>query len=157
MGLGIGATMMPIMTSALKSLSNQDVARGSTLTNIVQQIGGSVGAAVMSVILTTALNRSAPIPGAVDPGSGKPITEAGLAIAMQQKPELAQVFPVDASVIRNGLVFAADSFGSTFWVGFGLVVLTLVPVAFLPRRRKAAAVVEDDGDQEPMAIAVGMH
>jgi EmrB/QacA subfamily drug resistance transporter len=156
MGLGMGGTMMPIMTSALKSLSSQDVARGSTLTNIVQQIGGSVGAAVMSVILTTTLNRSAPIPGAVDPGSGKPITEAGLAIAMQQKPELAQVFPVDPSVIQRGLAFAADSFGTTFWVGFGLVVLTFVPVAFLPRKRKDVDDVQG-GDEEAVAIPVATH
>jgi EmrB/QacA subfamily drug resistance transporter len=156
MGLGMGGTMMPIMTSALKSLSSQDVARGSTLTNIVQQIGGSVGAAVMSVILTTTLNRSTPIPGAVDPGSGKPITEAGLAIAMQQKPELAQVFPVDPSVIQRGLAFAADSFGTTFWVGFGLVVLTFVPVAFLPRKRKDVDDVQG-GDEEAVASPVATH
>jgi EmrB/QacA subfamily drug resistance transporter len=156
MGLGMGGTMMPIMTSALKSLSSHDVARGSTLTNIVQQIGGSVGAAVMSVILTTSLNRSTPIPGAVDPASGKPITEAGLAIAMQQKPELAQVFPVEPSVIEKGLAFAADSFATTFWVGFALVLLTFVPVAFLPRKAKDASDATA-GDEEAVAIPVAMH
>lgn len=154
MGLGMGGTMMPIMTSALKSLSHQDVARGSTLTNIVQQIGGSVGAAVMSVILTTSLNKSTPIPGAVDPVSGKPITEAGLAIAMQQKPELAQVFPVEPSVIERGLAFAADSFAVTFWVAFGLVLLTFVPVAFLPRKRTPVgqAVTAEESAAVPIAI-----
>ena len=156
MGLGMGGTMMPIMTSALRSLSSHDVARGSTLTNIIQQIGGSVGAAVMSVILTSSLNRSTPIPGAFDPQTGKPITEAGLAIAIQQKPELAQVFPVDRSIIDKGLAFAADSFGTTLWVAFALVILTFVPVAFLPRKRleTPAAPV---GDAEPAAVPVPLH
>ena len=54
MGLGMGGTMMPIMTSALRTLTNHEVARGSTLVNIVQQVGGSIGTAVMSVILTNA-------------------------------------------------------------------------------------------------------
>src|SRR4029453_18276498 len=80
MGLGMGGTMMPIMTSALKSLSHADVARGSTLVNILQQIGSSIGGAVISVILTSHLNNSKPIPGAVDPRTGEAITEAKLAI-----------------------------------------------------------------------------
>src|SRR6185312_634592 len=43
MGLGMGGTMMPIMTSALKTLRPVEVARGSTLLNITQQIASSVG------------------------------------------------------------------------------------------------------------------
>ena len=38
--------MMPIMTSALRTLRAHEVARGSTLLNIVQQIASSVGVAV---------------------------------------------------------------------------------------------------------------
>src|SRR3954469_11718052 len=80
MGLGMGGTMMPIMTSALKTLTNHEVARGSTLLNILQQIAGSVGTALMSVILTKQLNNSAVIPGFKAP-DGSEVTEAGAAIA----------------------------------------------------------------------------
>jgi EmrB/QacA subfamily drug resistance transporter len=55
MGLGMGATMMPLFTGALQTLSGPTIARGSTLMNIIQQIASSVGAAVMSVILTNQL------------------------------------------------------------------------------------------------------
>ncbi|HEX8626914.1 MAG TPA: MFS transporter, partial [Catenuloplanes sp.] len=154
MGLGMGGTMMPIMTSALKTLTNQEVARGSTLLNIVQQIGGSVGAAVMSVILTSQLNESQPIPGAVDPQSGQPITEAGLAIAVQQKPELLQAFPVDPSVIQRGLDFVAGSFATTFWVAFAIVVATLIPAAFLPRRRLVAQPLDDQDPRSATPVVV---
>jgi EmrB/QacA subfamily drug resistance transporter len=60
MGLGMGATMMPIMTSALKSLKHHEVARGSTLLNINQQIASSVGVAIFSVVLTNALLDNVP-------------------------------------------------------------------------------------------------
>ena len=60
MGLGMGATMMPIMTSALKTLKHHDVARGSTLLNINQQISSSVGVAIFSVVLTNALLGNVP-------------------------------------------------------------------------------------------------
>jgi EmrB/QacA subfamily drug resistance transporter len=56
MGLGMGATMMPLFTSALKTLKSHEVARGSTLLNINQQIASSVGVAVISVVLTAQLN-----------------------------------------------------------------------------------------------------
>ncbi|WP_037111118.1 MULTISPECIES: DHA2 family efflux MFS transporter permease subunit [Nocardiaceae] len=55
MGMGLGATMMPIMTAALQTLTDHNVARGSTLMNIVQQTAGSIGTAVMSVVLTNQL------------------------------------------------------------------------------------------------------
>jgi EmrB/QacA subfamily drug resistance transporter len=64
MGLGMGATMMPLFTSALKSLTAHQVARGSTLLNISQQIASSCGVALMSVLLTNHLKS--PSPG--DPG-----------------------------------------------------------------------------------------
>ncbi|BFO19296.1 MFS transporter [Streptomyces sp. KM77-8] len=55
MGLGMGATMMPIMASALATLKDHTVARGSTLMNIVQQVAASIGTALFSVLLTNGL------------------------------------------------------------------------------------------------------
>lgn len=158
MGLGMGGTMMPVMTSALRTLQAQEVARGSTLVNILQQIGGSVGAAVMSVILTNELNGSRPIPGLVDQQTGKPVTEAGLAIASQQRPEALEQVPVDpstlASIIERGLDFAAKSFAHTFWVGFALVLATFIPAALLPRRRKPAQPLGEEQTDLPKTPVV---
>ena len=156
MGLGMGGTMMPIMTSALKTLHAAEVARGSTLVNILQQIGGSVGAAVMSVILTSRLNGSEVIPGATDP-SGKPVTEAGLAITSQLRPELLQQFPVPPSLIERGLDFAASSFATTFWVGFGLVLLTFIPAALLPRRREPSHLLDGEAGEGQRPTPVPIH
>jgi hypothetical protein len=133
MGLGMGGTMMPIMTSALRTLQPVEVARGSTLVNILQQIGGSIGTAIMSVILTSRLNGSTPIPGLNNPQTGEPITEAGAAIATQQGAQL----PLPPPVLERGLQYAADSFATTFWVGFALVLATFIPIAFLPRKKRA--------------------
>jgi MFS family permease len=52
MGLGMGATMMPIMSAALATLSHESTARGSTLLNITQQVAASIGTALFSVLLT---------------------------------------------------------------------------------------------------------
>ncbi|KQW47495.1 multidrug transporter [Nocardioides sp. Root1257] len=55
MGLGMGGTMMPIMSSALATLRDHTIARGSTLMNIVQQVAASIGTAVFTVLLTNGL------------------------------------------------------------------------------------------------------
>ncbi len=56
MGLGMGCTMMPIMTAALATLRNHEIARGSTLMNITQQVAASIGTALFSVLLTNGFN-----------------------------------------------------------------------------------------------------
>jgi EmrB/QacA subfamily drug resistance transporter len=154
MGLGMGGTMMPIMTSALKTLTNHEVARGSTLVNILQQIGGSVGAAVMSVILTSQLNESPDIPGVTNPQTGEPVTEAGLAVATQQDPSLLEQFPVPPGLIERGLEFAASAYATTYTVGFFLVLLTFIPIAFLPRKREPSRLTQETPEH---AAAVALH
>ncbi|AXT86049.1 MFS transporter [Aeromicrobium sp. A1-2] len=131
MGLGMGATMMPLFTSALKTLNNHQVARGSTLLNISQQIASSVGVAVMSVILTNHLNDG---------------EFANAAIGSVRDSSILD--KVGASNIAQGFDQAASAFGSTFWVAWALVVLTLIPAAFLPRRKQPNH-LEDDTTVPP--------
>lgn len=64
MGLGMGATMMPIMSAALQTLTGATVARGSTLLNIIQQVAASIGTAVFSVLLTNGITHDV---GRADP------------------------------------------------------------------------------------------
>ena len=118
LGLGMGATMMPLFTAALKTLKAHEVARGSTLLNINQQIGSSVGVAVISVILTAHLNGS---------DLAKP------AMAATLDPNLIDQVG-GAAAVAAGLADAAAAFADTFWVAWVLVALTLVPAFFLPRK-----------------------
>ncbi|MDQ6688847.1 MAG: MFS transporter, partial [Actinomycetota bacterium] len=127
MGLGMGATMMPLFTSALKTLTASEVARGSTLLNISQQIASSVGVATMSVILTNALKS-------------KPL--ALPAIASLKDPSIAAQIGGAAAVVK-GLGEAAAAFATTYWVAWVLVALTLVPAFFLPRRREPSHLLDE--------------
>jgi EmrB/QacA subfamily drug resistance transporter len=128
MGMGMGATMMPLFTSALKTLKAPEVARGSTLLNINQQIASSVGVAVMSVILTDQLNSSR---------LAKP------AIAATLDPSLVDEIggPV---AFAKGLADAAAAFATTYWVAWVLVVLTMIPALMLPRKREVTHLADDE-------------
>jgi EmrB/QacA subfamily drug resistance transporter len=146
MGLGMGATMMPLFTSALKTLSAHEVARGSTLLNITQQLSSSVGVATMSVLLTNHLNNSPIVPGTEKvPNLDGGITETGAAILSNTRPQVFAQLHLDPAAVARGLVDAASSFAQTYWVAWSLVLLTLVPALFLPRRHEADHFLDDEG------------
>ena len=140
LGLGMGGTMMPLFTTALKRLKAHEVARGSTLLNINQQIGSSVGVAVISVILTAHLNASE---------LAKP------AMAATLDPNLIDKVG-GAAAVAAGLQDAAAAFADTFWVAWVLVALTLVPAFFLPRKHAESEVTDEELADEGVP-PVAMH
>ncbi|WP_198406824.1 DHA2 family efflux MFS transporter permease subunit [Nocardia terpenica] len=131
MGLGMGCTMMPTMTAAIQTLTHDQVARGSTLMNIVNQAAGSIGTALMSVVLTNALNAH-------------PL--AGAAIGSHFDPTIAQKLPPGA--LSTGFDQAASAFAHTYILVIVLVVVTLIPAAFLPRSKPALP----EGEQAPVML-----
>src|SRR3954466_10595582 len=148
----MGLTMMPIMTSALRTLRAHEVARGSTLLNITQQISSSVGVALMSVLLTNHLNNSPVVPGTQKaPGIDGGITETGAAILSNTRPQVFAHLHLDPAAVARGLQDAAASFAHTYWVAWILVFLTLVPAFFLPRRREETHLLDEEG-QPPVVV-----
>jgi EmrB/QacA subfamily drug resistance transporter len=137
MGLGMGSTMMPVFTAALASLKDHDVARGSTLMNITQQISISVGTAMFSVLLTSAYNAHSSVVGPTlaiqgagdDPAKRQAVIDK-LGIPANQ---------VDG-IVHQGIHFMGSSFGHIYLVAAVLVGLCLVPAYFLPRKPLERAV-----------------
>lgn len=56
-GLGVGFTSTPLTAACVQSLAPRQVARGTTLLTVNDQLGGCVGAALMAVLLTHQLDR----------------------------------------------------------------------------------------------------
>ena len=133
MGLGMGGSMMPLFTSALKTLSHHEVARGSTLLNVNQQIASSIGVAVMSVILTNHFKDS---------------KLAYPAMAALKDPSADHGAP---DVVK-GLADAAGAFASTYWVALVLVVLTIIPAYFLPRKHEESHLLDDEENAAPVIM-----
>jgi EmrB/QacA subfamily drug resistance transporter len=117
MGLGMGATMMPIMTSALQTLKDAEIARGSTLMNITQQVAASIGTALFSVILTNGFNASKAVG--------------------QLRQAAATHGHVNPRILPTAYSDMSSSFQTAFVVGTILVALCLVPAVLLPRRKPA--------------------
>ncbi len=132
LGMGMGMTMMPIMSAALASLKDAQIARGSTMMNIIQQTAGSIGTAVMSVILTNQVLHS-------------PAATAYSAVTQGAVPADS----VPPEVLAAGRSALADAFGNTYVVAVVLILCCIVPALFLPRRKVQA----DPQRQEELAAA----
>jgi hypothetical protein len=115
--------MMPVFTAALASLKQNDIARGSTLMNITQQIAISMGTALFSVLLTNAYDNHA--------------STVGPTLALQNGATPADLHLSNAQahgLVSQGLHFMGQSFGGVYLVATVLVGLCLVPAFFLPRK-----------------------
>jgi EmrB/QacA subfamily drug resistance transporter len=162
MGLGMGGTMMPLMTSALRTLTNHEVARGTTLLNISQQVASSIGVATFSVVLTNAFNA-------------RPIVVQGgefLQTAATKGPDAAQALVPGLPAVGEFLAQqgeqamaalgafvadqAAEAYAHTFWVAAVLVTLTLIPALMLPKRREVSHLLDEE-DAEDVAPPVVLH
>ncbi len=59
-GVGAGATLMPTMTAATRSLQGGDIPHGTTLLNLLSQLGSALGTAAVAAVLTLAVNTRVP-------------------------------------------------------------------------------------------------
>ncbi|MFW0789173.1 DHA2 family efflux MFS transporter permease subunit [Gordonia sp. CPCC 205333] len=140
-GLGMGMTMMPIMSAALATLTNAQVPDGSTMMNVVQQTASSIGTAVIAVILASGLKGDmfggAALLSNTDPDKYDQIVQAGKAPAQP---------PLD------WFESAAGHYGTAFIVAAVLVAVTLIPAFFLPRTKIASSLTEEEMDRQPTII-----
>ena len=113
-GLGMGLAMMPNMTAAMRAVPPAAIARTSTALNIVRQSGASIGTAILSVILASAIvSNLSSIAGLEHGGSGS----GGLA-TLQHLPARLH------NEIAGPL---AHAFASTFVWALVLVAVAIIP------------------------------
>jgi MFS family permease len=116
-GLGFGFVMMPAFAAAYQTLSRPQVPRAATALNIVQRVGGSIGTALLAVVLEHQISVQLP-------------HASGGLQAATEIPEAVRV------VIAGPL---STAFANAFWWAFGLTAVALIPAFLLPRHPAAAS------------------
>jgi EmrB/QacA subfamily drug resistance transporter len=131
-GLGLASSMMPSMAAAYAMLEKPAVPRATSALNVMRQVGGSIGTAILAVYL------QGQITDALGGGGGGGI---------QQVPE-----PV-RSANASGL---ADAFANTFALSIVMCALAIVPIALLAwtTRNRAGEYAEPHVGPEPAAAPV---
>jgi EmrB/QacA subfamily drug resistance transporter len=112
-GIGFGFTMMPAIAAAYQNLEHAQVPRATAAINILQRVGGSIGTALLAVILERQITQALP-------AAASAITTGGATITASVRERIAPQI--------------AAAFGHTFWWAVGIAVLALVPALFLSRK-----------------------
>jgi DHA2 family multidrug resistance protein len=133
-GMGMGCTMMPLSSTAIQALGPAQIARGSTLINVNQQVAGSVGTALMSVILTNQFNRSDNIVAANKLAA---IHEQAARTGQPPAPPPPQALTPD--FLSNLAHDLSHGYFVVFAVAVSLVLLVFIPASFLPKKPAATA------------------
>lgn len=100
-GIGVGATLMPTMTSAVRSLDGDDLASGNTVLQIVNQTMVSVGTAVTAVVFATLFAHR--VDGADDVDGAYRLSETAREAAAPQMADALQ----GAMLLPVGLMLCA--------------------------------------------------
>jgi EmrB/QacA subfamily drug resistance transporter len=108
-GLGLGFTMMPAMAAAYATLERSQVPRATPMLNVLQRVGGSLGTAVVAVVLQHQLVAQ---------------VGGGLSTARTGDADRAPL---------------ATAFAHTYWWVMGSIVIALVPALVLARTQRVAA------------------
>jgi Na+/melibiose symporter-like transporter len=112
-GVGLGATITPSMAAAFQDLDPAEMPGATSAINVVQRVAGSIGTALLAVVLQHATASDVP-------GFHGGIGQAAALVA--RRPDTAP-----------GL---AHAFATTMWVSVGLTAAALIPALLLPGRRR---------------------
>jgi EmrB/QacA subfamily drug resistance transporter len=117
-GIGLGCTMMPTMAAAYACLERAQVPRATATLNALQRVGGSLGTALLAVVLQHEIRTS--LAGSGGAGGG----------TLERLPAGARARVADP---------LANAFAHTFWWAVGTSLLALVPASLLAYRLRAGA------------------
>jgi hypothetical protein len=110
--------MMPSMAAAYATLSRAAIPRATTALNVLQRVGGSIGTALLAVVLQHQIRAAIPHAVAVSGDTLRPIPPAVRAFIAE---------PV------------AHAFNHTFWWAVVLAAAALPPAIVLARRARGSA------------------
>jgi EmrB/QacA subfamily drug resistance transporter len=110
-GVALGFSMMPSMAAAYATLERAAVPRATSALNVIQRVGGSIGTAVLAVVLSHQIVAN--VPGAAAGGG----LEAAGSIPDAARDRLADPL--------------AHAFGGSFWWAVALTAVAIVPAIVL--------------------------
>jgi MFS family permease len=116
-GIGLGGAMMPAMASAYATISRQAIPRATTALNVLQRVGGSMGTALLAVVLEDRIKAAIPHAPALGGGAIQPIPN-------HVRVRIAEPL--------------AHAFTSTFWWAVALTAVAVLPSLVLAAKARQA-------------------
>jgi EmrB/QacA subfamily drug resistance transporter len=119
-GFGLGFTMMPAMAAAYATLERSEVPRATPMLNVIQRVGGSLGTAVLAVVLQRQI-------------------ASGLSDAGARGGGLNAVHGASDAARAHFAGPIASAFAHTYWWAMAGTAVAVVPALVLARSQRVAA------------------
>lgn len=141
-GLGMGILFTPLLTLSLWNIANRDMAQASSITNIVRQMGGSFGVALMSHFLTsrTAYHHDRYAEALDTAGSTYALTMENLgafarqvAGATSQTAHEIALYMIDKRIALEAYI---SGINDDFFIAMLITSLCFVPILLLKKNRR---------------------
>jgi EmrB/QacA subfamily drug resistance transporter len=102
LGIGMGLVFVPLTTASLAGVAPADSGAASSMVNVMQQVGGALGLAVLVAVFGTASQNAArhPLAGLTAAAQGQHVLAHGIAAAFA----LAAIFNVASLLVILGLI-----------------------------------------------------
>ncbi len=159
-GIGLALMMAPLITAALNAVPRHELPMASSFVNVSQNVGGSLGIAVLNSFVTNSIHVHAVHLGEVFPGQSQSYTRFGLDAAsgliVRHAPGITDSLPVKTAFASTmGIFRRAQVLG--FENGFvfgGFVLLAGIPLCLMlkaePHHETAEEKAEEKFDTEIM-------
>ncbi len=146
-GFGMAFMMSPILSLSVAGLQGKDMAQAIGLSNMIRQLGGSVGIALINVYLSI---RNADVRGSMLGYINSGDSKVAERLQMLTQNYIGKGFsPIEAEAAANKMmdgILTKQQMIVSYDQGFfmvSLLILVFVPVVLLIRTKKGAAVVKD--------------
>ena len=141
----MGLMFTPLTALGLKDIKPRDIGQASGLFNVIRQIGGSFGVALIGTILTERTHFHMAIDGQVVSKYSptyqnilhtlKNFATYRVAAPLAMEAERAKALII-SDVSKHAIVQATDD---TFFFAFAIMMLCVIPILFLRNNPKAKA------------------
>tara|TARA_B110001454_G_C12723098_1_gene435723 strand:+ start:3866 stop:5431 length:1566 start_codon:yes stop_codon:yes gene_type:complete len=136
-GFGISFLMAPLMATMMNSVPKHKAGMASSMMNIVQQVGGSLGIAVLATVLSNRIHHHLSVAGSLMNASS-PVFQEGVKNLAERAHAIgythANAALIAKSVLaKTGAMRASEhAFQDAFSIGAIIVAVTIFPALFLP-------------------------
>ncbi len=136
-GVGVALLITPLTATSMNSVPKRSAGMASSMINIIQQVGGSIGIAILSMVLHQRSIYHLNIVGS-EISTSSPVYRETLKQLTARAHELGYTYAesvnVAASTLRQHIVknTGVHAFQDAFLVGAGMTLITLFLVFLLP-------------------------
>jgi MFS transporter, DHA2 family, multidrug resistance protein len=142
-GLGMGLLFTPLSSLSLATISRDKMAQASGITNTVRQVGGSLGVALLSTVLTSRVNYHAQIFGGALQSNSQVFQNTTRGIANYIQHNAGSSAAVAAKQSQSVLMSHVSSqafiqgINDDFLIAASITFLCILPIFFMRQKKKA--------------------